>query len=1071
MTEPLHPERTVAYTPSDATLDPGRNISFPYDPCLPGGTGGRRFGDYEIIEMIARGGMGVVYKARQVSLNRLVALKMIRAAEPASPTDVQRFRNEAEAAAGLAHPNIVPIYEVGEHEGQHFFSMKLIEGPSLAQWIETAGPGVAASKDGQRTAARLLATAARAVHYAHQRGLLHRDLKPANFLLEVQAAPDSSPAASLESATPHVTDFGLAKRVQGDCGLTHSGAIVGTPSYMAPEQALGAKGLTTAADVYGLGAILYNLLTGQPPFRAETPLATLRQVLDGEAPRPRSLQPRLDRDLEVICLKCLEKDPARRYGSAEALANDLERWLRGEPIRARRSSPWERTLKWVRRHPAAAALLVVSALASLLLVAALGVGYVLISQEQEETKAALRREQELLQERTAALRRERKLLAERTAALDKEKRSAYFLRVARARTEWAANSVDTARQLLEECPPELRGWEWSYLRRLCNPEVLRLAGHSCVAYSPDGTRLAAASQRPGGKSFCVKVWDAVTGKELLCAGEHAAPIQALAFSRDGTRLASGSGEMFKAGEVKVCDASTGKELFARKHTGPVRGVAFSPDGTRLASASDDYPKKAGEVKVWDAASGNQLLIFPAGTAVAFSADGRRLAMASSEGHVTVYDLAARKVALTVKHEFPVFAVTFSPAYAALASADQGGTVKVWAAQNGRGLLTLRSDINPVNSVAFSPDGKVLASTRSDNTVKLWSVDTGAELFTFRGHGSPVSGLAFSPDGKRLASASLEGLFVWDATRPHESRTLREREGEVAAVAFSPDGRLASAGHDQTVRVWDPQSGETVHTLKGHTGNVLGVCFSPDGALLASGGADNAVKIWDARNGREVRTLKGHDHVVNDVAFSLDGKLLASAGGDMRVLLWDSATGRAMDTFGRHSDLVKGIAFRPEGKQLASVTQKGVVTVWEVATGREVHTLRGDCVAFSRDGKYLATARLPVDRLQAGKPEDFKIEVKIWDAESYREVVSVPGITGVVLHIAFSPDGKRLALAAGDLLKGEVVLCDTLTGQVVERFRGHTSLVYRVTFSRDGAWLASASRDGTVMLWDARAPGR
>src|SRR5262249_35020216 len=230
---------------------------------------------------------------------------------------------------------------------------------------------------------------ARRAHYAHQRGLLPRDFKPANVLLEVQATPGSSPAASLEPATPHVTDFGLAKRVQGDSGLTHSGVIVGTPSYMAPEQALGAKGLTTAADVYGLGAVLYNLLTGQPPFRAETPLATLRQVLDGEAPRPGARRPRLDRDLEVICLKCLEKDPARRYGSAEALANDLERWLLGEPIRARRSSRWERARKWARRRPAAAALLAVSVLASLLLVAALGVGYVLISQEQAETERAL----------------------------------------------------------------------------------------------------------------------------------------------------------------------------------------------------------------------------------------------------------------------------------------------------------------------------------------------------------------------------------------------------------------------------------------------------------------------------------------------------------------------------------------------------------------------------------------------------------------------------------------------------------------------------------------------------------
>ena len=472
----------------------------------PPGSTIRYIGDYEIQDVIAHGGMGVVYRARQASLNRIVAVKMILAGQLASKGDVQRFKTEAEAAASLDHPHIVPIYEVGEHEGQQYFSMKLIEGGSLGQWVSDA-----AEKRSPRSVAQLMAIVARAVHHAHQRGILHRDLKPANVLLDAAGAP-------------HVSDFGLAKRVEGESGMTQSGVIVGTPSYMAPEQARAEKQLTTGVDVYSLGAVLYELLTGRPPFQAATPLETLMQVLEREPVPPHSLQPRVSRDLETICLKCLHKMPERRYESAAALADDLERWLRGEPIVARSAGRLERLAKWAKRRPVVTALL-----AAVVLLVVFGSSLV-----TWKWREALRNER-------LALDNEKKA----TAQLKRAETALYTNRVGRAHSLWKDNDMWRGRGLLAECPEALRGWEWNYVKRLYDDSLLsvKTGGDSVrsevcgVAFSLDGRLLAVASKiHPFGKSDTwgeVHVWDTRTGREAVLLQGHKGPMFCgVAFSPD-----------------------------------------------------------------------------------------------------------------------------------------------------------------------------------------------------------------------------------------------------------------------------------------------------------------------------------------------------------------------------------------------------------------------------------------------------------------------------------------------------------------------------------------------------------
>jgi WD40 repeat protein len=845
---------------------------------------------------------------------------------------------------------------------------------------------------------------------------------------------------------------------------------------MAPEQAGGrTHDIRPSADIYPRGAIRYELHTGPPPFRAATPLDTVLQVVADEPVPPRQLQSQTPRDLETICLKCLQKEPAKRYGGAQALAEDLCRFMAREPIRARAVGKPERLWRWCRRNPAVAAL---SAVVAVSVLVGAGVAAFFAVEANTERQLAVDNARRANAKAIEASRHAEQARQETQRARDAKLLSdqrLYVVQMNQAHAALEAGNLGRVNQLLSDTEPELRGWEWGYFWRLCHGELYTFRGHAddvlAAAFSPDGRLLTSISE-----DGTVHVWDVAARRALHPAG-HTGEVIAAAFSPDGHQLAfDGEGD-----RVRVWDLVAGRELpLLVGHTDLIRSLAFSPDGQRLASGSVDNT-----VRIWDPVKG-QLLHTLRGhnwrgvNSVAFSPDGRRVASAGEDGTVRLWDAATGQALRTLRGEFLVafHGVAFSPDGRRLASGHSDHSVRLWDGTTGRELRKLEGHTDLVTAVVFSPDGRRLASGSWDKTVRVWDAATGRELRTLQGHTDWVRAVAFSPDGLRLCSASLDGTVrlwasvketvgLWDSTTDQGLRfcecgaTLGHCQ-----LAFSPDGRwVASGGRDGKVFIFDVDTGRALQTCTGHTDKVLAVAFSPDGRQVASASSDRTVRVWDAATGRVLRVLKGHTKEVRSVAFSPAGRQLASGSDDATVRVWDSATGRLLRTLTGHSEAVTAVAFDPAGRRLASASSDKTVRVWDAATGEARHVLRGHTdgitsVAFSPNGRSLAS----------GSADH---TVRIWDTAGGRELRILlghsEGVTGKrlvagVTGLAFSADGRRLASAGLD----KVRLWDTATGQELGALMVDTSRGGSVAFGPDGRRLARTDVFG-VMLYDAPPP--
>jgi WD40 repeat protein/serine/threonine protein kinase len=968
--------------------------------------GPRKVGRFELIATLGIGGSSTVYKARDPQLDIIVALKVLRLGSLATEADRNRFLSGARSTAQLRHPSIVAVYEVDEIEDVPYISMECVQGMTLADRLTGGLPTPS-------EAAELIEDVAKALQHAHQHGVIHRDIKPSNILLD-------------EDWRPHVADFGLAKRDAGNQTMTIPGQFLGTPAYTSPEQALRMPhSVDERSDVYSMGTILYELLTGELPFRGNETML-LHQILHDEPKPPRALNDQIPRALETICLQAMAKEPARRYATAQELAEDLRSFLEDRPIRARPVGRLTKLAMWAKRNPGVASLS--AAVFALLLLVSLGSVFATIGISSALQEAKDRLVRQYLQNGVSLVQE-----GNVSAALP------WFvetLRLDQSDPGRAAIHRIRLHSVIQGSPRPIHSWTLD-------------GSIEAAAFSPEGSRVLLA----GGTEACVR--DARSGLLVARQNPGTKVVRPAGFSRDGTRILIVAGD-----KAHVVDAASGTCVISLPHRAPVTWAVFHPDGRLVVTTSQEW------AFVWDTENGRkpwlQLQHPDSVNQACFSPDGHRLLVAyggptKNVGGAQIWDLASpKKPLLVLKHDDDVNQAVFSSDGQRVLTADYNGKACVWDAQNGQPVAHPLLHDRPVSQAWFDSDDRHVLTVSGD-TARIWDLKRGGILMTPLKHRGAILDASFSPDGRCVVTCGFDRLArVWNVESGELVLPPLVHSGPVNHASFSPDGRfVVTASSDRTARVWDLASGVCPEQTLGHGDNVRHAAYSPDGGRVVSISRDGSCKVWDAASGRPITATMWHGDEAHYAAFSRDGQLVVTVCADQKARVWDAWTAQPVWAPLAHPERLVLAEFSSYDGQLLTLGEHEA-RIWDLRkSGPPFSRVRHggqvalNYAAFSPDGRFVVTAG--ADRT-----------ARIWSAEHGRAAAAPLQHRGEVVFAAFDKPGQRVVTTSNDR---SARIWDWKAGRV-RALLEHEDQVNHASFSPNGRWVVTASSDGTARVWDA-----